>query len=56
MQAQTRLEKIFVTLDLTPFVAKIPISYRGGPDGYDNQNKLRAVIAAKLEQIPTAKY
>lgn len=54
MQAQTRLEKIFVTLDLTTFVAKIPISYRGGPDGYDSQNKLRAVIAAKLEQIPTA--
>lgn len=53
MQAQTRLEKIFVTLDLTSFVKKIPVSYHGGPDGYDNQSKLRAVLAAKLEQIPT---
>ena len=54
MHPQTRLGKIFITLDLTPFVAKIPISYHGGPDGYDIKNKLRAVIAAKLEQIPTA--
>ena len=56
MQAPTRLEKSFLTLDLTPFIKKLPISYHGGPDGYDSQNKLRAVIAAKLEQIPTAKY
>ena len=54
MQAQTRLEQIFLTLDLTPFVAKLPVSDHGGPDGYSSQNKLRAVIAAKLEQIPTA--
>jgi hypothetical protein len=48
MQAQTRLEKIFITLDLTSFIKKLPVSYHGGPDGYDNQNKLRAVIAAWL--------
>ena len=27
MQAQTRLEKIFITLDLTSFIKKLPVSY-----------------------------
>jgi hypothetical protein len=53
MQAQSRLEKIFLTLDFAPILNKLPISYRGGPAGYDATNKLRALIAAKLEQIPT---
>ena len=53
MQAQSRLEKIFITLDLAPILNKLTISYRGGPAGYDATNKLRALIAAKLEQIPT---
>ena len=53
MQAQSRLEKIFLTLDLAPILNKLAISYRGGPAGYDATNKLRALIAAKLEQIPT---
>lgn len=53
MQAQTRLEKIFITLDLAPVLSKLPIKYCGGPDGYDANNKLKALIAARLEQIPT---
>ena len=27
MQAQTRLENIFITLDLTSFIKKLPVSY-----------------------------
>ena len=53
MQPQTRLEQIFITLDLDPVFNKIPISSQGGPDGYDTASKLRAVIAARTEHIPS---
>lgn len=53
MQPQTRLERIFTTLDLTPVLEKLPVNSRGGPNGYGNASKLRALIAARIEQIPS---
>ena len=52
MQAETRLEKIFVTLDLAPITSRLTYSCRG-PHGYSLESLLRALIAAKVEQIPT---
>ncbi len=52
MQAETRLEKIFVTLDLTPITSRLTYNCRG-PHGYSVEALTRALIAAKVEQIPT---
>lgn len=52
MQPETRLEKIFSTLDLYPIISRLPRKHNG-PRGYNAKYKLRALIAAKIEQIPT---
>jgi len=52
MQPQTRLEQIFITLDLDSILNKLPVGSQGGPDGYSIASKLRALIAARIEQIP----
>ncbi|CEO90576.1 transposase (fragment) [Syntrophaceticus schinkii] len=52
MQPETRLEKIFSTLDLKPIISRLPRKHNG-PRGYNAKYKLRALIAAKIEQIPT---
>lgn len=52
MQAETRLEKIFVTLDLTPITSRLTYNCRG-PHGYSVEALTRALITAKVEQIPT---
>jgi len=52
MQPQTRLERIFITLDLDSIFNKLSVRSEGGPDGYSIASKLRAVLAAKIEQIP----
>jgi len=52
MQPETRLEKVFSTLDLEPAISRLPRKHNG-PRGYNAECKLRALIAAKIEQIPT---
>lgn len=50
MQPASRLEMIMNTLDLEPVLAMIP-DYRIGPKGYRFEAKLRALLAARIEQI-----
>lgn len=52
MQPETRLEQVFSTLDLEPVISRLPRKHKG-PCGYSAECKLRALIAAKIEQIPT---
>lgn len=51
MQPQSRLERIMVTLDFVPLLKSITVKHRG-PTGYDVGAKLRALVAARIEQIP----
>jgi transposase len=51
-QPQTRLEKIFSTLDLSVISKHFPSSSRG-PKSYDRESMLRAMIAALVYGIPT---
>lgn len=52
LQPETRLEKIFSTLDLSLIINSIEDS-RWGPHGYSLGAKLRAILAMIIENIPT---
>lgn len=52
MQPASRLEKIMVTPDLEHIILMVP-SNRTGATGYSFEAKLRALIAGRIEQIPS---
>ena len=51
LQAASKLEKIMLTLDLQGIIEKIPCK-NNGPKGNYFESKLRALITARIEQIP----
>ncbi len=52
LQPETRLEKIFYTLDLKPIIDNLEKSSLG-PTGYSLTAKLRALFAMVIERIPS---
>jgi len=55
LQSETKLTLVFKALDLSKVVGGLQKKSRSGPEGYDPENMLRALLAKRLENIKYTK-